>query len=271
MSHIIAPATTPTVMRKPNPNRTIPQPTVPTVPTIPTIARTPIKPPMPSPIVMASASAGNNSLPKAPTPQAIPSQNTQNLSHFAAPTTIPTLPTPVVATQIPPDTPSAASTLSVLSQIVSDQIRIQMSALQKALEAKIESSVRDVVGTAVRDLKNSFDCSEIKGETLNANLPLLAKPDPDAKVEYTFEQVGTIIPLFCPFMPNVFGVWAETRLVTSNGSVVKGWVPIFTKKFKSVLYPEMTPQEWESRVNKWSPYLKNLADRDLVPHVARFQ
>jgi hypothetical protein len=276
MSNVIAPAIAPSIMRKPNRTQPIqpvaplrpPQPSTPMIsPPIPPIMR-PMKPPMPAPVVMPSAGLnGQNGhahtthtptqpihvLPPAPTPQSIPSA-------------LPSLP----ATQIPPKEVSSPQMLQSLSQILADQVRIQFNDLQKKLEAKIESCVRNELGTGLRDLKMQYEATEMKGETLNANTPLLSRPDPEAKVEYVFEKVGTSLSIYHPIVSNVHGSWGMTRIVTSNGSMVMGYVPIFTKKLKSVTYTSLDDTEWERRVKAWNPFLDKASDKEFIPHIGRF-
>ncbi len=220
------------------------------------------KPELKTPIVVHASSSQTQQQPSQPATQPHP-QPSPTQPQPPTPVTLPpaSTPAPVIST-----TPVSQS--QVITQILSDQLRVELKTFETKIESKIESVIRDVVGAIIRDFKTQFETSQIVGDVLNDKLPVFARPDPTTTVEYTLAK-GTKIKLFMPFTSNVHGYWATTSFVTSNGSVATGYVPIFSPKLDGVEYG-LSTSELKSRRDQWKSHLDQLSDKEFIPNVGRF-
>lgn len=228
-------------------------------PVLPIQLQPTIKKPIPQNLVVHASSSST-----AP-PQSQPIQQSTSTQPQQPPMSTPA---PVIST-----TPlSAASTpvsqSQVITQILSDQLRVQLKAFEAKIETKIETLVRDVVGATIRDLKTQFETSQIMGEVLSDKLPVFAQPDTTTIVQHTLAK-GTKLKLYQPFTSNVHGNWATTSFVTSNGSVATGFVPIFSAKLDGVEYG-LSTSELKSRRDQWKSHLDQLCDKEFIPNVGMF-
>jgi hypothetical protein len=177
------------------------------------------------------------------------------------------IPKPVAPMPLSQET-SIHQSLPVVSQILSDHFRLQFKNLEEKIIATIKTCVKHEVGEGLRESKMQYEATQIEGETLHANTPLLGRPDPSAKVEHTFENKGTRLKLFHPIISNVHGHWMMSQVVTSNASVIKGYVPIFCNRIASVQYT-LDEAELNQRASQWEAY-RLPSEKGFIPHVGRF-
>jgi len=189
-------------------------------------------------------------------PVPFPSSQTVPL---VAPTTVP----PIAQVTQPP------SQLQLALQASMDQIRVRLDAMERKLESKIEQTTRETVGSAIKDLKVQFESTEVLGELLVDNLPVFSRPDAKTTIETKLGAKGTKVKLFHPVLSNDQGYWMMTSWASPNGSVLTGYVPIFSGKLDGVVN-DLTEAELDERKRKWEGYLDQLSDKVFVPNMGRF-
>lgn len=161
------------------------------------------------------------------------------------------------------------SQLQIMLQMTMEEIRLVGKTLESKMDAKIEACTREGIATAIKDLKQQFESSEIVGETLSDNLPVFARPDSQTTVEHRLAAKGTRIRLFHPMITNELGYWMATTYVLPNASVAMGYVLVFGVKLDGV-QSGLSDEELSTRAASWKGFLDRLSDKDFVPHVGRF-
>ena len=232
----------------------------PTVMTVPKAISPPA--PVPTPVLVA------------PAPVALPMPDPVAAS---APVSVPTpaqTPAPAPVATAPVTAPIAQVTqgpsqLQVLLQMAMEQIRVRFDVMERKFDARLESTTKEIIGSAIKDLKVQFETSEIVGETLSDNLPVFSRPDPKTTVEHRLGVKGSKIKLLHPVLSNEHGYWMTTTWVTANGSVLTGYAPVFSAKLEGVEYG-LSATEIEQRLDSWKGYLDQLSDKSFVPNIGRF-
>jgi hypothetical protein len=173
-------------------------------------------------------------------------------------------PTPMV---VPGQAPSQ---LQIMVQMFREQIQTQFKSMKAEMLDQIDKQIKDSHAATLRNFKTQFENTEIVGETLNENIPVFSRPDPKTNVEHTIVKRGTKIKLFLPFTSNQYGYWATTPFLKSNGTVLTGYIPIFSGTLPNVVY-NLSEDDMTKRREEWQGHLDQLCDKNFIPNVGRFQ
>jgi len=201
-------------------------------------------------------------------PAKLPLTNGVVVHAAAAPIVPPPVPLPMPPAPVAQVT-QGPSQLQLALQQSMEQIRVRLDAIERKLESKIEQTVRECLTSGLKDLKVQFETTEVLGELLVSNLPVFNRPDIKTSIETKLGAKGTRVKLFHPVITNEQGYWMSTSWASSNGSVLTGYVPVFSAKLDGVAY-EMTDAEMQARKTKWEGHLDQLSDKMFVTNVGRF-
>lgn len=231
---------------------------------LPSSNQSQMKPPLRQPVLVQASAAAPSTM---PTFQQPPQQQVSVPSLGGAISYTPPKPVAPPPVSTPPSSSSTFSSqqLNIINQMIGENLRVQFQASHQ----KMEQLIKDTVSDAIKNLKVQYESTQIMGETLNGKTPVFARPDGKSSQEYVIEKANTKLKLFHPMISNTQGYWMATPFVTTNGSVVTGYVPIFTKKMEGVEYG-LDEANLKKRREEWGAHLDQLSDKEFVPHVGRF-